>query len=230
MNPAQTFWIAGLLIPSLLFLCLGAVFASALYRKKRARRYDIRSEFPFELVEGGDPSLRISRICFILWGILDAAVAFYLLWSTERHSFLLSMSVIFAIIMVARNAALIALFYIPAYRFKPHFFAFVLSGGLTAFGAAISVIICANFYSYVGNAVIPFAIFTGLFGIGAMAVLINPKLSNWAKLDSSVDESGAVVERRPKYFVLAFSEWIVLFLAIACSVLSLISSLIFDLI
>ena len=140
------------------------------------------------------------------------------------------MSVIFAIIMVARNAALIALFYIPAYRFKPHFFAFVLSGGLTAFGAAISVIICANFYSYVGNAVIPFAIFTGLFGIGAMAVLINPKLSNWAKLDSSVDESGAVVERRPKYFVLAFSEWIVLFLAIACSVLSLISSLIFDLI
>lgn len=230
MNSAQVFWIAGLLVPSLLFLCLGVGFASALFRKKRGRRFDIRNEFPFELAEGANPSLRISRICFILWGVLDASLSFYLLWSIERHSFLLSMSVIFAIFMVARNVAIVALFYIPAYRFKPHFFAFVGSGALTGFGAAISVIICANFHAFAGEAVIPFAIFIGLLGAGAMLVLANPKLANWAKLESSVDESGAIVEKRPKYFVLAFSEWLVLFLAIVSSALSLIAVMVFDLI
>jgi hypothetical protein len=47
----------------------------------------------------------------------------------------------------------------------------------------------------------------------ALALLIllpyfNPKLSDWAKMDKEVGEDGSVSLKRPRPFVLAFSEWL----------------------
>jgi hypothetical protein len=62
-----------------------------------------------------------------------------------------------------------------------------------------------------------------------MSIMVNPKLANWAKLESSVDESGAIVEKRPKYFVLAFSEWLVVLTGVVSSVLAIVAFVLFDL-
>ena len=92
MNPIQVSWLAGILIPSILLFCLGFVFSAIVFHKKQKHPFDLRSEFPFELVEAGEPAYRPGRICILLWGLLDAAVAFYLLASISSHSSLLSLS------------------------------------------------------------------------------------------------------------------------------------------
>lgn len=230
MNGIQITWIGALLIPSILFFCLGFVFSAKSFHKKQKRPYDFRSDFPFELVQDEEPFFLLGRVFFVLWGSFDAAGAFYLVASISNHSSLLSLSVIFAIIALLRDVVLVALFYIPAFRFKAHFLAFVCSCAFTGFLGAVGSIICANVRDIIGAPAILFAILSGVLGLGAILVMINPKLSNWAKLESSVDESGAVTERRPKIFILAFSEWLVLFLGVVLSIVSLIGFVIFDLV
>ena len=230
MNPIQVSWLAGILIPSILLLCLGFVFSSLIFRKKENRSFDLRSEFPFELVDAGEPAYRPGRICILLWGLLDAAVAFYLLASISSHSSLLSLSIIYAISTILRNVALVSLFYTPAYRFKPHFLSFVCSCALTGFVGAVGAIICVNVRNVVGSPAIAAAVVLAALGVATLIVMANPKLANWPKLESTMDESGAVVERRPKIFILAFSEWLALFFAMALSIASLVSFIVFDLI
>ena len=213
---------------SLLVFVLAMIYSSIVFRRSQKHAFDMRSEFPFELMDGREPALRLARIYLITWGTLDAVLSLYLLVSLTSHSFLLWMAIIFAAAILLRDVSFFFLFCIPAFHFKPHFGAFVSSCGLTAFSAATAVIVCFNAREYVGGTAIGFSIGFGLIGIFAMLVMVNPKLSNWAKLESSVDESGAIVERRPKYFVLAFSEWLVVFAGLLLSTTSIIAFVLFD--
>ena len=42
-------------------------------------------------------------------------------------------------------------------------------------------------------------------------LIMNPKITKWAEMEKHVNEDGSATYQRPKYFVLAFSEWIVIF-------------------
>lgn len=57
-----------------------------------------------------------------------------------------------------------------------------------------------------------FAILSFIFAGLALLPLLNPKLSNYAKLDQVIEKDGTVSYQRPKYFVMAFSEWLLTFL------------------
>ncbi len=229
MNTFQILWLIGLMPLSLLVCVFAYIYSSRAYKHAQNRAFDLRSEFPFELMDARISSLKMGRVFLIIWGVLDVAVSTYLLASIQSHSFLLWMAVIYTISVLLRDISLIFLFFIPAFNFKPHFLAFVSSCGLTAFSGASAVIACVQVREFVGNAALWFAIGIGVVSMFAMLIMVNPKLSNWAKLESTVDESGAVVERRPKYFILAFSEWLVLFSAILLSVLNLVAFVVFDL-
>jgi len=224
----QIIWLAVLMPMSLLVFILAMIYSSIMFRRTQKHAFDIRSEFPFELMDGREQVLRLGRIYLIIWGALDAALSLYLLVTLTSHSFLLWMAVIFAASILLRDVSFFFLFCIPAFHFKPHFTAFVSSSGLTAFSSAAAVIVCLNAREYVGGTAIGFSIGLGLIGIFAMVIMVNPKLANWAKLESSVDESGAIVERRPKYFVLAFSEWLIVFAGLLLSTASVIAFVLFD--
>ena len=45
-------------------------------------------------------------------------------------------------------------------------------------------------------------------------ILVNPRLKNWAQLEKVVGKDGGSSLKRPKPFVLAFSEWIIIFLSV----------------
>lgn len=53
-----------------------------------------------------------------------------------------------------------------------------------------------------------------VIALAVAIILVNPRLKTWAKLEKVVDEDGASSLKRPKPFVLAFSEWIVIFLGV----------------
>ncbi len=67
-----------------------------------------------------------------------------------------------------------------------------------------------------------FAIFSFIFAGLALLPLLNPKLTNYAKLDQVIEKDGTVSYQRPKYFVMAFSEWLLTFLDEATLLLAII--------
>ena len=54
-------------------------------------------------------------------------------------------------------------------------------------------------------------------------VVANPKLKNWDRLETVTNEKGEQVVRRPKWFVLAYSEWFVFFVSILVDILTLVA-------
>ena len=60
----------------------------------------------------------------------------------------------------------------------------------------------------------------GVIALAVAIILVNPRLKTWAKLEKVVDEDGASSLKRPKPFVLAFSEWIVIFLGVLSYILT----------
>ena len=59
-----------------------------------------------------------------------------------------------------------------------------------------------------------------VIALAVAIILVNPRLKTWAKLEKVVDEDGASSLKRPKPFVLAFSEWIVIFLGVLSYILT----------
>ncbi len=228
MTSIQIVWLTILLPVSLIAFGMTMFYGSVMFHRIQNHSFDIRSEFPFEFMDGRESGLRLGRAFLLIWAIVDVALSAYLLVSLQAHQFLLWMSIIFTVSILLRDVCFFLLFCIPAFQFKPHFFAFVSSSGLTAFSSAVAVIICFNAREHVGALAIVFAVLFALVGLFAMLIMVNPKLANWAKLDSSIDESGAVVEKRPKYFVLAFSEWLVILSGLILSVATTIGFALFD--
>ncbi len=58
-----------------------------------------------------------------------------------------------------------------------------------------------------------FAIISFVFAALSIAPLCNPKLANYAKLEEVIEKDGTSHYERPKYFVMAFSEWLLFFLS-----------------
>jgi hypothetical protein len=71
--------------------------------------------------------------------------------------------------------------------------------------------------SYLVLAIISIVICLGYFGVS-----MNPKLNAPLNYEEVKNEDGSVSYRRPKFFVLAFSEWLVIFANILGLILTLI--------
>ncbi len=66
------------------------------------------------------------------------------------------------------------------------------------------------------------AILLFLILLFTVAFLLNPKIKDWAKLEKQENEDGSVSFRRPKRFVLPYSEWGFALLSILSSVITLV--------
>ena len=197
----------------ILFFGLFLLFGLLEYKDRNKKKYDFLSSFPFELVQGEVKKSFLSRFFFTAYGVTYVASSFYILYLNPTLSFLNSLGILLGIVSLFVFASMLALIYVPAYSFRLHlvssvvFFAFsiladVLMGltYLNLYQAQLSmialVIMIVNF---------ALAFFKGL-------ILINPKLAHWTELDSSIGSDGVVTSSRPRPFVLAFSEWLVIFL------------------
>lgn len=65
-------------------------------------------------------------------------------------------------------------------------------------------------------------IISAVIAIGAFILTMNPKLTLNIKMVSKIDESGEAVLTRPKYIVIAFTEWISFFLLFVDQILLII--------
>ena len=111
---------------------------------------------------------------------------------------------------------------VPAYETKPHLLSFVLFGGLLALSSIVGTILLFNM-SYINLPLaIVFGVIAGCASLFTLGAIVNPKLSGWSKMLTTMDEDGNVDASRPRPFILAFTEWLLLFANVIATTFSLL--------
>ena len=191
-------------------------------RKQKGKKFDFMTEFPFEFVGEREQRSALSRNLLLGYAIFDAVAALFMLLTAETHQGLVSLSVVYFLINIFKDAALVANCLVPAYETKPHLLSFVLFGGLLALSSIVGTILLFNM-SYINLPLaIVFGVIAGCVSLFTLGAIVNPKLSGWSKMLTTMDEDGNVDTSRPRPFILAFTEWLLLFANVIATTFSLL--------
>lgn len=203
-----------LAVSAILFLTL--LFASYSFKRNVGDEFNIRQYFPYEAFEGEKSKtsfLRVIEILIILTNIFGNIALFFM----DHDETLLSKYYFLILIGISTLLGVVILFIsiIPLKEEKLHVFLFFALSALLAIenGAAGWIFIGAMKNSIDGGVLdMSFAIVAFLLAFLSFCPLINPKLKDYATLIPTTNEDGTVSMKRPKYFVMAFSEWLLLIL------------------
>ena len=216
---------------SLIFEALLLMTSFLAYQKGMKKKFDILSEFPYELMDKKSDLSLVTRLSFLLFFVTMVPWLFFQLEAGAISGTLSTMTWF----VFASFAIFIALFIAisltdPAIE-KGHNFLFAGSSAFLAISSGTEGSYLIRISSSAGSGsittlLILAAVLCFLIALASLGILVNPKLKNWPKLDAVSETDGTVTYKRPRPFVLAFSEWILLFLALAFSVIASLSLLI----
>ena len=191
---------------------LGAVFLFALvpmrYKKANNKKYSKSQQFPFELISYNESWLPYSRFLIILIAFFMAISSGLFLSTIGLFTSFLSMASFIVAAGVLSSFTFAALFFVKATKhLKAHIFTFTLFGTSSILFDTMNLI---AFLQMPSNTGLPYflASIAGVLGIGKILFLVNPKLGHWAEMDSTVDQDGVVTHIRPKPFIIALTEWV----------------------
>jgi hypothetical protein len=202
-----------LVVGFVLFLGLTLLFGF-FGKKKKKEPYDLLSYFPYELYEDSRgfyfAFARLFEGLFLLLGLASAGL--------EIASFVnYDSSVFYFVVWIGATSGLsavgeLALTLIPVGHPKAHTALYVLySTAVTIRSGMVGFFLLSlGKDTNVGSLVCSIV----LFAIAALVMLLlaNPKMSSWAKMEAVATPEGEIQYRRPRPFVLAFSEWLAIFL------------------
>ncbi|MGN1261576.1 MAG: hypothetical protein ACI4UT_00730 [Candidatus Enteromonas sp.] len=213
------------LVPGLLSLLLSLL----LPRKRFARfhggkRYSFLSDFPFELYEGEQKDVVLPKVfLFGFAGFFLLLSAFPLfLQATPDFHFLLPLGILSTLLSASTLFLFCFLCLVPAYEGKRHLTLVPFYGAASLISMVVDALMALN----LGKTFPEFKMTGFLFMLALLVLallsallLMNPKMGDWARLTSTMNEDGSTVTSRPKVFVLAATEWGIFFLNLLASIL-----------
>lgn len=222
---------ASFLVLLFVFFIFYMVTGCLSYKNRYKKNYDYLSCFPFEMSDSDDKNSHINKFACIGLAIIVAGSSFFLIYLNPTFSSLNSLGIVIGIITLFTMASFVGLNYIPAYVFKYHLILSVVFFSLSALLDIVIGLTFFNLYSYLSmnKLAMTLAIICLVIALIKGLILVNPKLSKWTELQSSVGSDGVVTSSRPRPFILAFSEWLTLFLDILSLLVYIIGLLIFSL-
>ena len=197
--------LAGLFLSFFLFCLLGPLF----YKKRNGESYSYLSHFPFELFDGKEDGrnnlLRVFGGGFLLFDLLSALLLLDAFFFYPHGVFYLALLASF--LHLSRVVLLFFLLILPARYNKAHVMVVALYFVLASLSSAIEGIFLIRYSSGYGPS---FAMAFALIGISIafLFLMANPRFSQWARLAAEKDQSGEVIVKRPRFFLLAYSEWL----------------------
>ncbi|MFA5421212.1 MAG: hypothetical protein WC344_00250 [Bacilli bacterium] len=221
-------WIASIVILSTSFLGM-LIFGLSNYRETFKAKFSVLNMFPYELSYHNQGKLILFyRFFLYLYVAFSLTPALLMVGKYVNFSGYLSYLVMIGFIFVINAVIFLTMHIIQAKFVRLHsivataYFAFsVLEAG------AVSIILF-NLYFSIFQADISFLVFAileAVLGFAILLVMINPNLRNWAQMKSEPGADGTGTLVRPKFFILAFSEWLVIFINFGVQILLLLAYL-----
>lgn len=202
-------WFIGLSSASVIFFIFSLIASRLNYKNRFKKNYDVRNCFPYEFNYEAPFSLNIlGNVCLIMSFAFSMASFALTAVKINTNGFIL-----YSLISGVLYSILAAVVYfIPLKTIKTHLVFSVLLLGVS-FVTPIAVGLGALSLYQNTKQIYPLVLFIICLVVGVFyfGVAMNPKLSLNFKLIVKVDEKGNEYYERPKFIVMAFSEWMDIF-------------------
>lgn len=199
---------------SLSFLSFFAFFFFLFQNKKEENLpFSFRQYFLYEGFGGRKNNLlRILQSSFLLLNVLSSILFYFLPIDqslTSKYYFLL-----LAIFFLVADVLYFFLTFVDFRKEKLRIALFMFFGAfITIANGMGGFILLSISRKALENKALPltFAVLSFLFALLSFLPLLNPKLNNYSKMENVTEKDGSSHLERPKYFVMAYSEWILTF-------------------
>lgn len=199
----------GLVSSSLLFFVAFLLFGIFYYKKRFSVPYDLRNTFPYEINYQTKFLDNILVNVFLILSLVSS-IGFFAFFDIKNIPGVILVPMIGGILL---SICIFFLFFADLKYIRFHIIILILSA-ISAFVLASGVALVGfhkfqNDNSDIYSLII--SIIAALAGLFIFGVMMNPKLNFRLEMKKAVDVNGKEILVRPKYFVLAFSEWIFIF-------------------
>lgn len=227
MISANLIWILSLVgFAGIFLILLVLLFLNSSVTKKE---FNPLKNFPYEFLKlNPNVASLFKPLMFVLTGFAFSPIFFItpLMGEFGDLGFLtIFVTCIFGLAAVSNCL----LFFFDARYTKTHIYLATISMCLTflanALATLLSFLVFKHYWGF-GETRVPaliLAILSTLVSLTILFIIVNPKLSSWAKLDYTTNENGERVYSRGKVFVLALSEWITILASIIGEILFFLS-------
>ena len=205
----------------LLYFLLGSGQFEYSLKDDRKRMYNILTDFPYEMMPKNRKNYALIFLAgYFLLSLLTNVSMFINFY--DYAPTITGLLVISAFLSLAYAFFNLRIHKLTASLEKSHLGRFFVMGLALILLTSINGIIFINLSRGRKLETLVFALSIIMFviALAVAIILVNPRLKTWAKLEKVVDEDGASSLKRPKPFVLAFSEWIVIFLGVLSYILT----------
>lgn len=209
-------------IGHVVFFGLYLFFSLLNYKNITKMNYNFRNHFPYEFNFEDDFRINLPGKIALL-ASLTCSIIFYIFFKNNYNNGYYVFVMIMGIINVISIGAIA---FIDLRSTRAHLLMVVInvvSSFIIPSSIAINASIEYTTYKSVSGLVI--AIISVIFCFIIFILMMNPKLTKWAKLDEIKAPDGAISYIRPKYFVLAYTEWILIFYSLLVELLVYISAI-----
>ncbi len=193
------------------FLLLSSLLLARRKMKAEADDASLLRYFPSEYLGTRTPSEIVSTCFFVVAHALMAVPSILILLTIELMGDSLRSYIGFCISSFAISTILdFLLILVGPSKEKGHFMLFVALSFLMAVAIMTEGMTFLNLRSFSISEEWTVAFSIALFVLSAFLVFLplNPKLRDWYRLEATTNKDGSVHYKRPKIFVLAFSEWL----------------------
>jgi hypothetical protein len=185
-----------------------------LAKRSQKKEYDFLSYFPYEFYEDSRGAYLGTRLFQGLYLLATTGLSLYLLSSFYAYAGLgFSYLIGIAVFSFALGAVELLLTIVTPRNPKEHLLLFYLFGGLLSITVAMMGSFLYALYKKTpasGSVLLLFALILFFLALCAFLVLLNPKLQKWDRLEAQAEKDGTVTFVRPRPFVLAASEWLLI--------------------
>ena len=205
----------------LLYFLLGSGQFEYNLKDDRKRMYSILTDFPYEMMPKNRKNYALIFLAgYFLLSLLTNVSMFINFY--DYAPTITGLLIISAFLSLAYAFFNLRIHKLTASLEKSHLGRFFVMGLALILLTSINGIIFINLSRgrKLETLVFVLSIIMFVIALAVAIILVNPRLKTWAKLEKVVDEDGASSLKRPKPFVLAFSEWIVIFLGVLSYILT----------
>lgn len=195
----------------------------------RGKDFSLLNNFPFEFLKiNSGIAYTYKILMFILTGLAFSPL-FVITPLIAEFGDLGFLSILITCVFGLTAIANCLLFFFDARFTKSHMVLVTVAMSLTFLSNTLATLLSILVYkTYLDMSdshpiSLVLAIVSGLIAIGTLALILNPKLNNWAKLKIETSPNGEKIVTRPKVFILALSEWIIIFLGVIGELIFLLS-------
>jgi len=218
-----------LILVSIFFFVSGLILSFISFKNENNKNYIIRNHFPYELNAFPATKRNIyGKIAFIISFL--SILVFFCIYSFDISKKYMAVDGITGLKLTASITGVLSIlsigyiFLFPMINIKTHlFFDYILFAFAFLCFVSIGFIDVFIFNNKKDPYYLIIGILSFLISLILLILIINPKLKNWAKLDESVNSDGEKIFIRPKFFVLAFTEWVFSFATVGAAIFLVLS-------